>query len=92
MRNHFYAIFTVILFNLPLLAETVDTNTFSFESLLQSVTKTSLPIKVPGRHGNALSFDGRDDVMQLRKAITLPIEFTIQFWFSPGNLSAKQTI
>ncbi|TET81473.1 MAG: LamG domain-containing protein [Anaerolineales bacterium] len=46
---------------------------------------------VPGKAGNALSFDGSDDVVTIQNFIP-PQQGTVAFWMDPGFGSSKQRI
>ena len=46
---------------------------------------------VPGKAGNALSFDGSDDVVTIQDFIP-PQQGTVAFWMDPGFGSSKQRI
>ncbi|MHC4628241.1 MAG: LamG domain-containing protein [Planctomycetota bacterium] len=49
------------------------------------------PTSVPGRSGNALSFDGSDDVVVIQNFVP-PKQGTVAFWIDPGFGSSKQRI
>ena len=46
---------------------------------------------VPGKSGNALSFDGSDDVVTIQNFVP-PQQGTVAFWMDPGFGSSKQRI
>jgi len=46
---------------------------------------------VPGKAGNALSFDGSDDVVTIQNFVP-PKQGTVAFWMDPGFGSSKQRI
>ena len=46
---------------------------------------------VPGKSGNALSFDGSDDVVRIQNFVP-PQQGTVAFWMDPGFGSSKQRI
>ena len=46
---------------------------------------------VPGKAGNALSFDGSDDVVTIQNFVP-PQQGTVAFWMDPGFGSSKQRI
>jgi hypothetical protein len=46
---------------------------------------------VPGKAGNALSFDGSDDVVTIQNFIP-PQQGTVAFWIDPGFGSSKQRV
>jgi len=49
------------------------------------------PTSVPGKSGNAFSFDGSDDVVTIQNFIP-PQQGTVAFWMDPGFGSSKQRI
>ena len=49
------------------------------------------PTSVPGKSGNALSFDGSNDVVTIQNFVP-PQQGTVAFWMDPGFGSSKQRI